>query len=146
MHSNLDTTEREALASEFQADRIEGTGVEPCRILIGTSRILGQGITLNRAFRLVLTEPNRHAAVEAQIAKRVHRIGSNTDRCWIYRLTNPASRVEEMIVADQRNQLRIQSLAESLTEDGVAGELDSVDWVMSAEEQGEGETGIDVDM
>lgn len=146
MHAHLDTTEREDLASEFQADRVEDRKAKPCRVLVGTTRILGQGITLHRAFRLVLMEPSRHAAVEAQIAKRVHRIGSNTDQCWIYRLINPASRVEEMLVRDQRNQLRNQFLAEEMTEAGPPSALDKMNWVMGANEQGEGDTKVDVGM
>lgn len=147
MHAKLDTTEREALAGEFQADRVEADATTiPCRILVGSTRILGQGLTLNRAFRLVLMEPNRHVAVEEQIYKRVHRIGSNTDRCYVYRLVNPASRIEEMLVKDHLNQLRNEFLAQGLTEAGAPGSLDDVDWAMDADEEGEKDKQADIAM
>lgn len=72
----------------------------PIRVLVGSTRILGQGLTLNKANRLVLMEPSWHAAVEAQLADRVYRIGSRTDRCWFYRLVNPESSLERLLIKD----------------------------------------------
>lgn len=115
MHAELDVTLREALASVFQGSREPesrvGRGM-PFRVLTGSTRIMGQGLTLNKANRLVLVEPGRHAAVEAQIADRVHRIGSQTDRCWFYRLVNPDSALEKLLIQDQDGQLQRQLLSE----------------------------------
>lgn len=131
MHAELDATEREALASKFQGGRdLEPSEVE-CRVLVGSTRILGQGVTLHRAFRLVLMEPNRHAAVEAQVSKRIHRIGSQADRCWIYRLINPDSRIESMLLLDHTHQLRNEHLAGALPEVEGVDSLDELQWDMS---------------
>lgn len=111
VHADLGVEEREALASIFQGSRkaepATGRG-QPFLVLVGSSRILGQGLTLNKANRLVLMEPNWHAGVEAQIADRVHRIGSRTDRCWFYRLINPVSTLERLLVDSQEGQVQQQ--------------------------------------
>jgi SNF2 family DNA or RNA helicase len=113
MHADLSVERREALVGVFQgsrkADSTVGRG-HPFRVLVGSSRLLGQGVTLNKANRLVLMEPGRHAGVEAQIADRVHRIGSRTDRCWFYRLINSASTLERLLVDDQEGQVQQQLL------------------------------------
>jgi len=88
-----------------------GTG-QHFRVLVGVAQILGQGLTLNRAHRLVLMEPSLHAGVEKQIADRVHRLGSQTDRCSFYRLINPDSALEELLVSLQDGQLHHEHLAE----------------------------------
>ena len=66
---------------------------------------MGQGYTLHKAHRLVLMEPNAHAAVEAQNGERIHRFGSETDRCRVYRLIAPDSALEQSIIDDQKLQL-----------------------------------------
>lgn len=135
MHAKLDATDREALASNFQSGRDMIPGEVECRVLVGSTRILGQGITLHRAFRLVLMEPSRHAAVEAQASKRIHRIGTEADKCWIYRLINPSSRIEALLVLDQKSQRNNEHLAGSLTEVGSAGDLDTHRWDMGPDEE-----------
>lgn len=64
-------------------------------------------------------EPGRHAGVEAQIADRVHRIGSRTGRCWFYQLINPASTPERLLIDDQEGQVQQQQLVDWFN---VAGE------------------------
>ncbi len=112
MHSQLDAPERRQLVQEFQETRPRRDHLPPIRVLIGTTNIMGQGYTLNKANRLVLMEPNPHAAVEAQIADRVHRLGSRTDRCWFYRLIAPESELEKGIVQDQKLQIEGSYVAE----------------------------------
>lgn len=81
-----------------------------------------------------MMEPNLHTGVEEQVSRRIHRIGTLADKCWVYRLLNPDSRIEEMVVLDQLHQLTSKSLAENVTECGVASSLDQIKWTMDEEE------------
>lgn len=117
IHADLRLEQREVLVRAFQNNRRGASEappsahqVRPFRILIGSTRLIGQGVTLNKANRLVLMEPGWHAEVEAQIADRVHRIGSRSDRCWFYRLINPLSSLERFLVQDQERQSHQQQL------------------------------------
>lgn len=96
----------------MRAFQSEGRSEKKVRVLIGTSRIMGQGVTLNRAHRLILMEPSHHAGIEDQNADRVHRLGSKTDRCWFYRMVNQDSTLERVLVEHQRGQTRFQNLVE----------------------------------
>ncbi|EXJ56615.1 hypothetical protein A1O7_06959 [Cladophialophora yegresii CBS 114405] len=108
--STTDLAERGRIVETFQT----GTKLRPRehrpRVLIGTVDVLGFGVTLGKSARLVLMEPSHHRAVEAQAAKRVNRIGSRSDRCCFYRLTNPDSAVEKLLVASQDRQARFGDL------------------------------------
>ncbi|KAL2414201.1 hypothetical protein ABEF95_003502 [Exophiala dermatitidis] len=114
IHANVDPLERGELVDEFQAqgsvdgeDDTEGKG-RTFRIMIGTARIMSQGMTLHKAIRLVLMEPSYSIAVEAQTCKRVHRIGSRSDRCWFYRLVNPESRLELGLLKAQAREMEFE--------------------------------------
>lgn len=54
-------------------------------------------------------EPSHHAAVEAQNADRIHRLGSQTDKCRFYRFVNPDSSVEHFLVEAQKRQCDLQN-------------------------------------
>jgi len=112
MHTHLDAAERRLLIQEFQETRPRRDDSPPLRVLVGTTNLMGQGYTLHKASRLVLMEPNPHAAVEAQIADRVHRLGSRTDRSWFYRLIAPESALEKGIVEDHELQVEESHMAE----------------------------------
>jgi hypothetical protein len=81
MHADLSIEKREALVGVFQgsrkADSTVGQG-HPFRVLVGSSRLLGQGVTLNKANRLVLMEPGWHAGVKSGSSSTSSR---NVDRC-----------------------------------------------------------------
>jgi hypothetical protein len=127
MHADLDSIAREALVSTFQRLRGPERGVgrgTPPRVLTGTTAILGQGITLNKAYRLVLMEPDQNAAVEDQVADRIHRIGSESDRCCFYRFCNPDSALERLLIRSQGNQTRLQLQSEWLNADFRKGDED----------------------
>ncbi|KAL2424154.1 hypothetical protein ABEF95_003171 [Exophiala dermatitidis] len=116
MHADLSTAERQQLVDDFQDSIYTSSSI---RILIGTSAILGQGVTLNRAHRVVLMEPSRHGSVEDQNADRVHRLGIKSDRCFVYRLVNQQSQVETLLVESQTHESRIRRLVEALKDDRV---------------------------
>jgi hypothetical protein len=113
IHALTSVSRKQEIIDEFQSP-LKGDTPRRFRVLIGTSQILGQGVTLNRAHRLILMEPCYHAAVEAQVADRVHRLGSMTDKCWYYRFINTESELEELMISCQDNQERVRVLAESL--------------------------------
>lgn len=144
MHADLDAYARESLASNFQASRGDRESNFRCRVLVGSTNVLGQGITLNRANRLVLMEPLLHSSVEDQVAKRIHRIGSRTDRSWFYRLVNSASSVERLLVADQDEQRRYQILAGLCMPPVQTGSLANINWSMRSNEAAEIDDGQDV--
>ncbi|KAI1624961.1 P-loop containing nucleoside triphosphate hydrolase protein [Exophiala viscosa] len=106
--------DRNDLVNEFQAQGSveDEDGAKPesrtFRVLIGTARIMAQGLTLHKANRLVLMEPSYSVTVEEQASKRVHRIGSRSDRCWFYRLVNPDSRLEMGILKAQARELSFE--------------------------------------
>ncbi|ETI26604.1 hypothetical protein G647_10418 [Cladophialophora carrionii CBS 160.54] len=95
--------QRQELVDAFQSP-LAHPHVPPFRVIIGTSQIIGQGLTLTRSHRTILMEPSRHAAVEAQNADRTHRLGSQTDKCRFYRFVNPASGIERFLVESQERQ------------------------------------------
>ncbi|KIW62943.1 hypothetical protein, variant [Phialophora macrospora] len=111
MHADLSSKRRQALVGEFQQPGTQ-RGLSPFRVMVGTSCILGQGLTLTRAHRLILMEPSHHAAVEAQNADRTHRLGSQTDVCRFYRFVNPSSAVEKFLVKSQEGQQDLHDAVE----------------------------------
>ncbi|OAP60180.1 hypothetical protein AYL99_05182 [Fonsecaea erecta] len=121
IHSGLDPAKREWLASNFQGTRrLEYVNrlkrhESRIRVLIGTVAIIGSGLTLHRAIRLVLMEPQHSVEVEMQTAARIHRLGVATDQCWFYRLHNPASSIEEMIMQDHAAQLENSKVVDWFT-------------------------------
>lgn len=98
MHAALNAEQRNEIVTDFQEDH------HPLRVIVGTRPILGQGITLCKAIRGIIMEPGKSHAIEENIRKRWHRIGSVSDRCWSYRLYNPESKIEEVFIANQRGQ------------------------------------------
>ncbi|KAJ4523713.1 hypothetical protein HRR83_000360 [Exophiala dermatitidis] len=119
MHTDTKMPERRELVAAFQAE----AGTTPFQVLIGTTTLMGAGLTLHRACRMVLMEPSLHATVEDQVGDRVHRIGSRSDRCWLYRLINPDSEKEAQLVKDQLNQVKNNYWAEY----GPGGDLEDDD-------------------
>jgi SNF2 family DNA or RNA helicase len=111
MHADLSSQSKQQLVDKFQEPSRHG-GIRRFRVMVGASRILGQGVTLTRAHRLILMEPSHHAAVEAQNADRTHRLGSMTDRCRFYRFLNPDSRLERMLVLAQQGQRSLHHAVE----------------------------------
>ena len=112
IHSMTPGSERDGILARFQEDREVEEAEVPIRVVVGTTRILGVGLTLHKAFRLVLMEPSYSLGAEMQLAKRIHRIGVATDRCWFYRLHNPMSSLERSIMDDSKTQQRYQRAIE----------------------------------
>ncbi|KIW14405.1 hypothetical protein PV08_07187 [Exophiala spinifera] len=112
MHADTKPEERRAMVKKFQHPHQEGP--PEIQIIIGTAAIMGQGLTLHRAHRVLLMEPSRHFAVECQNADRVHRLGVKTDVCYFYRLVNTNSCTEAALVVSQAIQNQTQCLLESL--------------------------------
>ncbi|OAP60172.1 hypothetical protein AYL99_05174 [Fonsecaea erecta] len=111
LHADVNSKTRQELVDAFQ-DPQANPRIPPFRVMIGTSQVLGQGLTLTRAHRGILVEPSHHAAVEAQNADRTHRLGSRTDKCRFYRLVNPASRIERFLIESQVLQRDLQNSVE----------------------------------
>lgn len=111
IHAQMNADERESVVSSFQAGRDLEAKQLPIRIIVGTTRIIGQGLNLNRACRIVLMEPQRSSAIENQASTRIHRIGSLTDKCWVYRLHNPASELERTLMQDHKSEQFRESVA-----------------------------------
>lgn len=111
MHADLSPTEKQELITQFQNGH-KGLDEDRLRVLVGTSDIMGQGVTLTAAHRLVFMEASSHASVEAQGSDRIHRLGSVTDVCRVYRLINRDSDWELDLVRDHDRQIQRQTSIE----------------------------------
>ena len=93
------------------------------QFLIGTTRLIGQGLQLTRACHLVLMEPDNEFVRELQSYARVHRIGQKNPVSYSYRLVDSGSEVEQRIL--KRQEDRKEFSGKKLTEEEVKS-LDSV--------------------
>lgn len=74
------------------------------QFLIGTTRIIGQGLQLTRACHIVLMEPDYEFSRELQGYARVHRIGQKNPISYSYRLIASGSEIEQRILKRQEDR------------------------------------------
>lgn len=90
---------------DFQIDRFQkDTSV---RVFIGQNIACQAGITLHRARRCILVEPDWTATVNEQLAARIARIGSTADHC-IAQMITLAGTLDEYIVRQIARETEIQ--------------------------------------
>jgi SNF2 family DNA or RNA helicase len=77
-------------------------------ILVGTYQTLGTGLTLVRAFRVILTEPDYVAMTEEQANARICRIGQQNPETFSYRLLTSGSELEGRILKRQANRRKLK--------------------------------------
>jgi SNF2 family DNA or RNA helicase len=94
-------------------------------ILVSTPELLGTGLTLTRAFRVVLMEPAWMLRTEEQAFSRVQRIGQKNDKTYTYRYLARDNKEEGDIIKRQggRSELNVQSYDIGLDIDTVMGGL-----------------------
>ncbi|KAI9750294.1 MAG: hypothetical protein M4579_006527 [Chaenotheca gracillima] len=108
-HAGLKTKDRIAMISRFQEQDAEHRTdtrlkVNPT-ILVGTTGLMGIGMTLTRAFRSVLMEPDWVLKTENQAQARIRRIGQKNEPVYWYRLLTRGDETEKAIL--QRQDLRL---------------------------------------
>lgn len=109
LHAGLDCAARAEKIDHFQNVTELGQEDESIQVIVGTYRIVGQGINLTAAQHLVLMEPHESLAMEYQVFRRVCRIGSTAKVCWIFRLHDAMSDLEMDILSRQASQLAVDA-------------------------------------
>lgn len=105
------TPDRHTLVARFQGDENEEKENEPT-ILVGTTGVLGAGVSLTRAFRIVLVEPSFMERDEQQAFARIRRIGQRNEQTYATRLVTLASPCEGRIRRRQYIRRRLQEPGE----------------------------------
>jgi SNF2-related domain len=142
LHSDLPLPARVAIQQAFQEDlKVDpNTGLtmaervykETPQIVVGTIRVMGTGINLQRAHILFLTEPQFTNTSTSQAEGRVYRIGQ-TEAVTVYKLTSNTIKCDR----DLTNRIHIRSsLAELLQHEKQTGEGEEVE-VEDEEEEAE---------
>ena len=75
----MSMSERQEIVGQFNDD-------DDPMILVGTTRILGAGLTCTRSFRCILLEPDYKQSIEDQAFARVWRMGQANAAAFAYRL------------------------------------------------------------
>ena len=101
---------RQRLVEGFQDDLNTNDSNNP-DILVGTVQTLGVGLTLTRASKVVLVEPDYVRKTEEQVFARVSRIGQRNPKTVAYRMICPDVQVEAMILERQRQRGLFQDLS-----------------------------------
>lgn len=130
MTSKLPGTERAKIVREFNED-------EQFQILVGTTGVMGQGISLVRAFRIVLMEPSSMARVEDQAIFRINRIGQMNRLTISYRLYCEDSIPERRLM--DKHDIRSELLGQALDAKASASTKQQRDPSDESEEDDEGE-------
>jgi len=84
-------------------------------VIVGTIGVLGTGLTLHFARRLVIFEPQHVLTSEQQTMKRVHRIGQ-TRKAYVYRLIASTCKIERIIVNKLEMRKFIAKVVKPLSE------------------------------
>jgi hypothetical protein len=143
LHSDLPLPARVAIQQAFQEDlKVDpNTGLtmaervykETPQIVVGTIRVMGTGINLQRAHILFLTEPQFTNTSTSQAEGRVYRIGQ-TEAVTVYKLTSNTIKCDR----DLTNRIHIRSsLAELLQHEKQTGEGEEVEVEDEEEEEAE---------
>lgn len=114
---SLSLAQRQRLVEGFQDDRNADESNNP-DILVGTVQTLGVGLTLTRASKVVLVEPDYVRKNEEQVFARVSRIGQRNSKTVAYRMICPEVQVEAMILERQRQRGVFQDLSYGADGDG----------------------------
>ena len=98
---------RELLKQAFQETK-DDTGAlrnkATIDFIIGTPKTMGTGLTLTRAFRIVLMEPDWTTSVEEQGIGRIRRFCQRNPITYSYRLINLNSAIEQAILKRQNRR------------------------------------------
>src|SRR5690625_5420884 len=97
----MKVSERQELVDTFQTDSEH-------MIIIGTTGIMGTGMTLTRANTLVLLEPDYTLCKEKQSYSRNYRIGQNRST-HAYRLVSTNSRLVQLILDKHKKRALMQT-------------------------------------
>ena len=102
-HGQLKADERQALVDSFQNEEL--------RFLVGSTLVLGVGLTLTRAFRCVLMDPEWLRTSEEQAIGRVFRVGmaQPSPVTYSYRILLQGFEPERVITTRQDARGRIQT-------------------------------------
>jgi SNF2 family DNA or RNA helicase len=100
---DTDSDDRDDIVEAFNEDQPlkKSTNQKSPNILICTTQTAGIGLTLTRAFRLVLMGPEWLAGDEHQCVARIRRMGQKNSRTISYRLIAKGVKVEEGILNRQ---------------------------------------------
>lgn len=133
------TPKRQEIVNNFQGqlDK-EGNLIvnegEPM-ILISTPKLVGLGLTLTRAFRLVLLEPAYVARDESQAYARIKIISQENPKTFTFRLFTKGSTLERNIKILQNRRMNLGDMSFKEAGDGMEfgekppeGHVASVDW------------------
>lgn len=113
LHSYMKVNERQDLVDTFQTD-------DEHMVIIGTTGIMGTGMTLTRATTLVLLEPDYTLGKEKQAYSRNYRIGQDRPT-HAYRLVSTNSRMEQLILNKQKKRALMQKETMERTNDDTKG-------------------------
>jgi Superfamily II DNA/RNA helicases, SNF2 family len=117
----MDTDERAEVVEAFNEDlplKISTTTNQRSPdILISTTSLIGQGLTLIRAFRLILMGPEWLATDEDQCVGRIQRLGQQNACTISYRLIGKGVKVEEGILNRQKMRKEFDRMALELQEE-----------------------------
>ena len=91
----------------------QNPGIRPPRFIVSTTGLIGVGLTLHRATKLVQVEPEWMLGAELQARKRVHRIGQkHATQTWS--LIMKDSKVEKIIHDRQNRRLLLLEMGLNL--------------------------------
>ncbi len=110
-HAKLTFKQRKQLEDGFEERRDEhGEFVSPLRpqILVGTTGVLGTGLNLPQAFRMVITEPDYLNRVEKQAKARIRRASQKNPRTTAYLLCDTTLKIEKAIYDRRRGRALFQ--------------------------------------
>jgi SNF2 family DNA or RNA helicase len=110
LSSSVKLKQRQELVNQFQDPNAK------LRVLVGSTAILGVGLTCTRAIGLVLMEPFHQLRDIQQSCARIHRQGQRNSTLFSYVLYTKGDSIEEKILAGVKEQLIIQYFAPKTTD------------------------------
>jgi SNF2 family DNA or RNA helicase len=124
-HAKLTFKQRKQLEDGFEERRDEhGELVSPLQpqILVGTTGVLGTGLNLPRAFRMVITEPDYLNRVEKQAKARIRRASQKNPRTTAYLLCDTTLKIEKAIYDRRRGRALFQeNVLDYKVDDSISG-------------------------
>lgn len=114
IHAAMKMAQRESIVSTFNAARDAEADDSDIRVLVGTRRIVGIGLNLTGAFRVILVEPFMRVSHEDQAIARIHRVNTQSDCCWAFRLYTRDSATELAIMTLHSQQLDTEGHLEGI--------------------------------
>jgi SNF2 family DNA or RNA helicase len=124
---DTDSDERDDIVEAFNEDQPlkKSTNQKPPNILISTTQTAGLGLTLTRAYRVVLMGPEWLAGTEHQCVARIRRMGQKSSQTLSYRLIAKDVKVEEGILNRQALRKEFDRMALEIQEE--SGEANPIE-------------------